>query len=86
LLDLAAQSRQFLSLSCAQTPLAGQGLTCITGGLAYPILNGLRGDLELSGELGWRSASPNQFNYLLAKFSRIGRMGFGHVDSLKAKY
>jgi hypothetical protein len=54
--------------------------------LAYPILNGLRGNLEFSGKLGWRSASANQFNYLLAKFSRIGRMCFGHVDSLKAKY
>jgi len=86
LLDLATQPRQLLSFGCAQTFLAGQGLTRITGGLAYPILNGLRGDLELSGELGWRSASANQFNYLLAKFSRIGKMCFGHVDSLKAKY
>jgi hypothetical protein len=58
----------------------------ITGGLAYPILNSLGGNLELSGELGWRSASANQFNYLLAKFSRTGGMCFGHVDSLKSKY
>jgi hypothetical protein len=86
LLDLAAQSRQFLSLSCAQTPLAGQGLTRITGSLAYPILNSLRGDPELSGQLARRPASPNQFNYLMAEFSGIGRMCFGHVDSLKAKY
>jgi hypothetical protein len=86
LLDLAAQPRQFLSLGCAQAFLARQGLTRITSGLAYPVLNGLRGNLELSRELGWRSASTNQFNYLLAKFSWIRGMCFGHVDSLKAKY
>jgi hypothetical protein len=61
-------------------------LTRITGGLAYPILDGLGSNLEFSGELGWRFASANQFNYLLAKFSRIGRVCFGHGDSLKAKY
>ena len=86
LLDLATQLGQFFPLGCAQAFLAGQGLTRITSGLAYPILKGLRGNLELPGELGWRSASTNQFNYLLAKFSRIGRMGSGLVDSLKVKY
>jgi hypothetical protein len=58
----------------------------ITGCLAYPIQDSLRSDLELPGELGRRSASANQLNYLLAKFSGIRRMCFGHVDSLKAKY
>nr|WP_256210213.1 hypothetical protein [Nitrosospira briensis] len=54
--------------------------------MTYPILDGLCGNLEFSGELGWRPTSANQLDYLLAKFSRIGRMCFGHVDSLKAKY
>ena len=67
-LDLVTQLGQFFPLGCAQAFLAGQGLTCITNGLACPILNGLRGNLELPGELGWRSASANQFNYLLAEF------------------
>jgi hypothetical protein len=58
----------------------------ITGGLTYPIQDSLRGDLEFSGKLGWRSASANQLDYLMAEFSRIGRMCFGHVDSLKSKY
>jgi hypothetical protein len=61
-------------------------LTCIAGGLAYPILDGLGSNLEFPGELGWRPASANQLNYLLAKFRRIWGMCFGHVDSLKAKY
>jgi hypothetical protein len=86
LLDLATQPRQFLSLGCAQAFLARQGLTRITSGLTYPILDGLRSNLEFSGELGWRFASADQFNYLLAKFSRIRRMCSGHVGSLKAKY
>jgi hypothetical protein len=43
-------------------------------------------DLELSGKLGWRSTSTNQFNYLLAKFSRRGGCVLGIVDSSKLKY
>jgi hypothetical protein len=86
LLDLAAQPGQFLSLGRTQAFLAGRRLPGITGGLTHPIQDSLRGDLEFSGELGWRSASTNQFNYLLTKFSRIGGMCFGHVDSLKSKY
>jgi hypothetical protein len=85
LLDLAAQSGQLLSLGRTQAFLAGQGATHIAGGLAYPILNGLRGDPELSGKLGWRSASANQLDYLLAEFSRIRRMCFGHCGLLKIK-
>jgi hypothetical protein len=84
LLDLPAQPRQFFPLGRAQAFLARQGMARITGGLAYPIQDSLRSDPELSGELGRRSASANQFNYVLAKFSRIGRMCLGHVDSLKA--
>jgi len=85
LLDLAAQPGQFLSLSRTQAFLAGQGVTHIAGGLPYPILNGLRGDLELSGKLGWRSAGANQLDYLMAKFNRIGRTCLGHCGLLKIK-
>jgi hypothetical protein len=76
---------QFLSLGHTQACLVGQGAIHIAGGLAYSILNGLRRDLELSGKLGWRPASANQLDYLLAEFSRIGRMCFGHRRLLKIK-
>jgi hypothetical protein len=85
LLDLAAQPGQFLSLGRTQAFLAGRRLPGITGGLTHSIQDSLRGDLKFSGELGWRSASANQFNHLLAKFDRIWRMCFGHCGLLKIK-
>jgi hypothetical protein len=81
LLDLAAQPGQFLSLGRTQAFLAGRWLPAITGGLTHPIHDGLRGDLELSGKLGWRPASVNKLDYLLTEFGRIGRMCLGIVDS-----
>jgi hypothetical protein len=85
LLDLAAQPGQFLSLGRTQAFLAGRRLPAITGGLIHPIHDGLRGDLELSGKLGWRPASANKLDYLLTEFGRIGRMCFGHRRLLKIK-
>ncbi len=82
LAQLAAQAHQLFTLGRAQAFLARQCCATIACVLHHPVGDGLRGDVELTRELGRRAPGVGELQDLLSKCRRIWQTGSGHCGLL----
>jgi hypothetical protein len=85
LANLTTQPADLFPLSRARAFLAGQRLATVDGGLADPVGDGLRGDVELARELGRRAPGSHQLDHLLSELRRVRRSDLGHLRLLEHK-